>query len=85
MELSCLSWKRPQGQGELKTEWLDRVGNIETARFDVSQPYVAISFLLIKDTKTEERKRGERVYENKVGQLHVYLWDGEKWSDEEVK
>lgn len=74
--------------GTFEVEWVDVPPRIydRGVRFDVSLPYVVVTFPTLDNSQTEKRSGpyGTATYEIRRSTHHVYTWDGATWSRDTV-
>jgi hypothetical protein len=74
--------------GSLNIDWIEVPGNIESAKFDVSPPYIVISLLSVNEGTIRRKCREDGLpmaYKNYKGTHMIYIFDGKTWRKEVVK
>jgi len=74
--------------GSLNIDWIEVTGNIKSAKFDVSPPYIVISLLSVEEGTIRKKCWEDKLpmaYINYKGTHMVYIFDGKSWRKEVVR
>jgi hypothetical protein len=74
--------------GSLNIDWIEVTGNIESAKFDVSPPYIVISLLSVEEGTIRKKCWEDKLpmaYINYKGTHMIYIFDGKSWRKEVVR